>query len=82
MHTLFGITLVLYLFHVLFPTIYNNSKVCIVLQLIIIVNCRASLRTEQYYWLKNCLLALRARSLAKVGEVDAVPVSENSFNNN
>ena len=68
--------------HVLFPTIYNNSKVCIVLQLIIIVICRASLKTKQYYWLKNCLLALRARSLAKFGKVDTVPVSENSFNNN
>ena len=68
--------------HVLFPTIYNNCKLCIVLQLIIIVNFKASLRTRQYYWLKNCLLALRARALDKFGEVDTVPVSENSFNNN
>ena len=68
---------------VLFPTIYNNCKLCIVLQFIIILNFRASLRTKQYYWLKNCLLALRAaRALAKFCEVDPVPVSENSFNNN
>ena len=65
---------------VLFPTntINNNCKLYIVLQLIlIIVNFRASLRTKQYYWLKNCwaLLALRARALAKFGEVDTVPVS-------
>ena len=67
--------------HVLFPTINNNCKFYIVLQLIIIVNFRASLRTKQYYWLKSCwaLLALRARALAKFGEADTVPVSENSF---
>ena len=36
--------------HVLFPTINNNCKLYIVLQLIIIVNFRAILRTKQCYW--------------------------------
>ena len=39
--------------HFLFPTMNNNCKLYIVLQLII-VKFRASLRTKQYYWLKNC----------------------------
>ena len=30
--------------------------------------------------LRSLLLSLRARALAKFGEVDTVPVSENSFN--
>ena len=30
--------------------------------------------------MRQSLLALRARALAKFGEVDTVPVSENSFN--
>ena len=63
-------------------SINNNSKLYIVLQLIIIGKFRVSLRTNQYYWLKNCwaLLALQARALAKFAEVDrvdTVPVSEN-----
>ena len=41
--------------HVLFPTINNNCKLYTVLQLIIIVNFRASLRTKQYYWMKKLL---------------------------
>ena len=43
-HTKFDLTGIIQ--HALFPPIYNNSKLCLVLQFIIIVNCRTKIAPQ------------------------------------
>ena len=57
----------------MYPHTYNNSQYRVDLSWVV---------TFLTHWdsIRTSLLALRARALAKFGEVDTVPVSENSFN--